>query len=354
MTKSTFAYSMAQPEILNGISSQLAAIFTNMTTQIAATMSTMPIRKLFDDYMDEWFSLKSQNLSQKTLEDYQGLYNTHVKPKFSNIYLDDITASRLDKYYNELLQTLSPATANKIKSCIIGPALRKAVAQGLLQNNPTIGLEPIRVENKHHEAYTLDELSRLQTASQGSYWWIAVPLLVATGIRRAELLGLRWTDYDPEKRTLHIERDYISTNHGCEFTTTKTQSSQRIIALSTEICSKLDEYRRHEGAKRTYIISQHKADAPVDPHNFSRSFRKWCQNAGIPKSKWGGHSTRATYCTLASETSCSLDGVRRQVGHSDFRMLSKVYMRNKIAPEQYNVADSIGSALRDVMFSDAK
>ena len=149
---------MAQPEILNGISSQLAAIFTNMTTQIATTMSTMPIRKLFDDYMDEWFSLKSQNLSQKTLEDYQGLYNTHVKPKFSNIYLDDITASRLDKYYNELLQTLSPATANKIKSCIIGPALRKAVAQGLLQNNPTIGLEPIRVENKHHEAYTLDEL----------------------------------------------------------------------------------------------------------------------------------------------------------------------------------------------------
>ena len=145
---------------------------------------------------------------------------------------------------------------------------------------------------------------------------------------------------------MHIERDYISTNHGCEFTTTKTQSSQRIIALSTEICSKLDEYRRNEGAKRTYIISQHKADAPVDPHNFSRSFRKWCQNAGIPKSKWGGHSTRATYCTLASETSCSLDGVRR--------MLSKVYMRNKIAPEQYNVADSIGSALRDVMFSDAK
>lgn len=61
MTKSTVAYSMTQPELLNAISGQLAAIFTNMTTQIAATMSTMPIRKLFDDYMDEWFSLKSHN-----------------------------------------------------------------------------------------------------------------------------------------------------------------------------------------------------------------------------------------------------------------------------------------------------
>ena len=286
MTRSTVAYSVAQPEILSAISTQPASIFTNLAAQVTETAVTMPARKHFDDYMDEWFSLKSQNLSQKTLEDYQGLYNTHVKPKFSNIYWDEITANGPDKYYNELLQTLSPATANKIKSCIIGPALRKAVAQGLLQSNPTIGLEPIHVENKHHEAYTLDELSRLQTASQGSYWWIAVPLPVATGIRRAELLGLRRIDYDPEKRTLHIERDYISTNHGCEFTTTKTRSSQRIIALSTEICSKLNAYRSHEGVKRTYIISQHKADAPVDPHNFSRSFRKWCQTAGIPKSKY--------------------------------------------------------------------
>ena len=261
MTRSTVAYSVAQPEILSAISTQLASIFTNLAAQVTETVVTMPARKLFDNYMDKWFSLKSQNLSQKTLEDYQGLYNTHVKPKFSGIYLDEITASGLDRYYSELLQTLSPATANKIKSCIIGPALRKAVAQGLLQSNPTIGLEPIHVENKHHEAYTLDELSRLNTASQNSFWWIAVPLLVATGIRRAELLGLRWTDYDPEKRTLHIERDYISTNHGCEFTTTKTQSSQRIIALSTEICSKLDEYRRHEGARRTYIISQHNRTA---------------------------------------------------------------------------------------------
>ena len=104
MTKSTVAYSMAQPELLNAISGQLAAIFTNMTTQIAATVSTKPTRKLFDDYMDEWFSLKSQNLSQKTLEDYQGMYNTHIMPKFSGIYLDEITASGLDRYYSELLQ----------------------------------------------------------------------------------------------------------------------------------------------------------------------------------------------------------------------------------------------------------
>ena len=115
------------------------------------------------------------------------MYNTHVKPKFSGIYLDEITASGLDRYYSELLQTLSPATANKIKSCIIGPALRKAVAQGLLKSNPTICLEPIHVENKHHEAYTLDELSRLQTASQGSYWWIASHRDTSGGTSRPSL-----------------------------------------------------------------------------------------------------------------------------------------------------------------------
>ena len=94
-----------------------------------------------------------------------------------------------------------------------------------------------------------------------------------------------------------------------------------------------------------------KADKPVDPHNFSRTFRNWCVKAEIPKNKWGGHSTRATYCTMASKSGCDLDGLRRQIGHQDFRMLTKVYMRDTINQKQYAVADKMGIVWKNAVSS---
>lgn len=309
---------------------------------------------LFGDFAKIWFGLKKSHrltpLSTKTLEDYRSLYHNHVEGVFETIPMRDISGLMLDTYFSSL--RLATSTINKIKTCIVLPILRKAYANGLIPINPTVGLEPITVKNVHHKPYTPEEVARLAEVSQGSYWHIAIPLLINTGIRRAELLGLKWEDYDPKEHVLHIKRDYVSTNHECQLKdTTKTESSTRLVAIPAELCDALNGYRRKKGVGKTFIISQQKADKPVDPHNFSRTFRKWCEAAGIPKDKRGGHSTRATYCTMASQSGCDLDGLRRQVGHQDFRMLTKVYMRDTINQKQYAVADKMGTVWKNAVSS---
>ena len=92
---------------------------------------------------------------------------------------------------------------------------------------------------------------------------------------------------------------------------------------------------------KTYIISQRRQDKPIEPHNFSRTFRHWCKKADIPKEKWGGHCTRATYCTMAAELGCSLEGIRLQAGHADYRTLLRVYIHERTEDKQYDVADAM-------------
>ena len=304
-------------------------------------------------WMEEWFSHKRRNISPKTHEDYYGLYCRHILTYFGDCQLSSITAAELEHFYFYLLDTkgLSPGTVNKIKASILGAALRKAYGQQLIAFNPTVGLEPIKDNSQHHQPYTLEELKLLVDASRRSYHWIAPLLMIGTGMRRCELLGLRWDDFNSERRTLHIVRDYVSTSHESYLTCTKTDGSKRLVVIPPELCHALQRYRANEGRGKTYIISQQNADKPVNPHNFSRSYRRWCEAAGIPKEKQGGHSTRATYCTMASEAGCTLDGIRRQVGHTDFRMLLQVYIHERTHEKQYAVADRMGEAFAP-LFSD--
>ena len=304
----------------------------------------------FTDYMVGWFQKKKNSVNPKTWEDYEGLYRNHVLPVFRNTLLSDITATDLEKFYFSLLDKLAPGTVNKIKASIIGNALKKAYAQRLIQFDPTIGIDAVKGEDKHHEPYTQEELRRLAKVSRSSYTWIAFPLLVSTGMRRAELLALTWNDFNVEHRTLHIVHDYVSTSKGSMVTGTKTNASKRLVVLPQSMCDLLEAYQVREGQGKTYIISQQKQDKPVEPHNFSRTYRKWCEQAEIPKEKWGGHCTRATFCTMASEAGCSLDGIRRQVGHSDNRMLIKVYIHERTNQKQYTVADTMGQILDFSLF----
>ena len=312
-----------------------------------STKSSPPL----DEYMHKWFMIKRRTISPKTYNDYYDLYCHHVTPYFKNCPLNEITSAILEEFYLYLLDSirLSNATVNKIKSSVLGAALRKAYGQKIIDHNPTVGIEPINDNSQHHEPYTGDELNRLAIASQCSYQWIALPILIGTGLRRCELLGLRWDDFDSANRTLHVQRDLVSTSNATYITGTKTHSSKRLVVIPQELCDALLKYKNQEGANKTYIVSQIKNDKPMEPHNFSKMYRHWCKKANIPESKWGGHSTRATYCTMASESSDSLDnldGLRRQVGHTDFRMLLNVYIHDRTHKKQYDIVDQMSPCLK--------
>jgi len=114
------------------------------------------------------------------------------------------------------------------------------------------------------------------------------------------------------------------------------------VAIPSQLIDLLISYRKNN-PDRIYLIGQSKADKRVEPNNFSRLFRKWCKQAEIENIS--PHSLRHTFCTLCQESRIDTFTIMQQVGHTDSRMLERVYVHKRSNELQQRAADTLGEKL---------
>lgn len=304
---------------------------------------------LFTDYMEDWFKGKSAVLADNTKDKYRALYDVHIKPTFEKLMLTEVTLSRLQDLINAKIPELASATIREIKSAILAQAFKKAQGMGLIKLNPVQFVETPKVKQNHSRPLTNDEITKLINVSKCHRLGITIPLLLLSGMRRSEMLGLTWDDIDFIKKEITINKGFVSTrSKGNILKETKTESSNRIVAIPTQLIDLLKSYRKNN-PDRIYLIGQSKADKRVEPNNFSRLFRKWCKQAGIENIS--PHSLRHTFCTLCQENSIDTFTIMQQVGHTDSRMLERVYVHKRSNELQQRAADTLGEKLGGLLAS---
>jgi len=176
------------------------------------------------------------------------------------------------------------------------------------------------VKQQHSRPLTNEEIVKLINVAKEHRLGIAIPLLLFSGMRRSEMLGLTWDDVDFSKKEITVDKGFVTTrSKGNILKDTKTESSNRIIAIPTQLVNMLKAYKCSQETKSRYVISQKKYDKRVEPNNFSRLFRTWCRQADIRNIS--PHSLRHTFCTLCQENSIDTFTIMQQVGHTDSRML---------------------------------
>lgn len=121
-----------------------------------------------------------------------------------------------------------------------------------------------------------------------------------------------------------------------------------IVAIPTQLIDLLKSYRE-KNLNRIYLIGQSKADKRVEPNNFSRLFRTWCRQADVRNVS--PHSLRHTFCTLCQENSIDTFTIMQQVGHTDSRMLERVYVHKRSNELQQRAAATLGDKLGDLLAS---
>ena len=275
----------------------------------------------------EWMSIKSVTLSEKTQIKYNGFYKTHLKETLGNLMLTDITVTILTDMVKESGKNLSTSTINDIYRCVVSSSLKYAEGRGLIEKNPMQFVKLPSVEKENGRAMTNEEISAMWTvAKRDRVGSIALPLLLGTGMRKGELLGLEWSDIDLEEGTITINKSWTNVGGKGTLCPPKTKSSYRIITLPAELIALLRAYRNSkDGQGRTYVIGQTRADKRVSPNNFDRSFHKWRDRAGVSKDIHP-HCTRHTYCSVMSERGVEAVDLKLLTGHTDTRMLDRVYI----------------------------
>jgi integrase len=205
---------------------------------------------------------RRQQVGARSLERYEQLLRTHVLPILGQHRLQQLQSTDIDNLYLGLEGKIAPRTARSVHTTF-GACLGAAVRAGKLKINPLVRVmkTPSAGESDHGVALDDVELRKLIQGFKGSSLYALVNVAAFTGARRNEILALRWSDFDPQRKELRIERALEKTKtHGLRFKGPKRESHKRTIVIDDDLCALLLSLKE----KHQRIIASVSDDAKVD------------------------------------------------------------------------------------------
>lgn len=239
-----------------------------------------------------WLIATSARVRTSTLDNYRVALEYHALPRLGHLELARIRPSDVEHLLASMIAKGSaPSTAGLVRT-VLGACLAAAMRDGLVARNAVRDARPTRAAATERRSLTPDELRRiLDAAADDAELGPAVELLAATGLRRGELLGLSWDDYDVGAATLTVRRALTVDRTGVRLTEPKTGQSRRRIALPRRGVAALERRRatqshdREEAgrdwADRAGLIFTSRIGTPVHPQVLYDHVRAIAAHAGV-------------------------------------------------------------------------
>jgi integrase len=198
--------------------------------------------------VDHWLLAVESGLRKSTLQSYRSAIRTHVAPRLGEMRLQALTPDVLNAFYGQLLREgrsdckggLSPKTVHNIH-VLLHKALHDAVRWNYLPRNVVEFADPPRQTSsgKTMSTWAPDELRRFLDFVKDDPLYAGWALAANTGLRRGEVLGLRWKDLDFDRQRLSIRQTVISIDYRIEISEPKTARSRRSVALDSSTVAAL-------------------------------------------------------------------------------------------------------------------
>ncbi|MBY7008479.1 site-specific integrase [Clostridium botulinum] len=290
----------------------------------------------------------SNKIKPTTFERYEGIYRNYIKNSpLSALHLKDMKSLQIQKYYNKLNKDGKSSSQIFNLNKLLKHFFNYAVNEGYLLKNPCIGqiVIPGEVENKKSEVsiFTDDELKTIIGFPRDSLIKDIATVCLATGMRRGECLGLKWSDIDYNTMEIHINRTVSSVTlideHGNRNNTTivqvpKTNGSLRTIPLPITLKSifekakikqnkiKLKLGESYNNNNKDFIFVSENGNL-IDSSNLSRSWKRYLKKINVNYIKF--HALRHTYATRQFEAGIPLKTVSILLGHSNIQITANTY-----------------------------
>lgn len=306
------------------------------------------------EWMEVWFQdyakIKVRPSSHQT---YQGYIQNHIRPNIGDIPLEKLTSLDLQKLYKKLLaqgrvdrleakgqpKGLSAKTVRNIHQ-ILSSALKLAQEQRLILTNPAEGCALPRVEHQEMKTLTTVQLASFFREARESGVFELYYLELATGLRRGELLGLKWEDIDLERGDLRVRRQVSRINGEVVEAPLKTKNAYRTLPLAEDTVSVLKEQRRKVGNSPWVFPSPN--GGPISPDSVLHMLHRVLKRAGLPKVRF--HDLRHTFATLALQNGVDVKTVSGMLGHFSAGFTLDTYAHITSAAQR-QAAQTMGSVL---------
>jgi integrase len=276
-----------------------------------------------------WLPGKRLVLAASTYSGYRRYIDSHIVPALGRIGLRRLRPHHLEALYDGLLHprdgraALSPKTVYEIHLIIRG-ALGDAVRRGLISRNVALVAHAPRLRSiprVEQSSWTADELRAFLQAAAGHRFFSALWVAAFTGMRRGELLGLRWEDFDEGAATLTVNRGLVAIDYEVHETRGKTPNARRRIDLDPTTVRVLIAWRGWQQAEQRaagvetagWMFTDGRGE-PIHPHAVSQTFERIARRARVPVIRL--HDLRHTHATLLIVAGVPVKVVSERLGHA--------------------------------------
>lgn len=291
-----------------------------------------------DDFLDQWLASQKGRLKASTHHSYV-ITSKRIRSGLGHAQLQALTPLQVESFYADLLDHgradgtgLSPKTVRNTHT-VLRKALSDAERLGLVQRNAAAAARGPAVERPEFTVWSSDDLRQFFATAKSNRLYAAYVLLATTGMRRGEVIGVRWKDIDLDSGQLAIVQTLTDVNGRLTMSTPKTTRSRRVIYLDDTTVAVLRQHRKRQredqlAAGPDWAVTGDLAftdefGLPIRPEWFSKEFGRLVAASGVPRIRL--HDVRHTYATLALKAGVHAKVVSERLGHSSIAITLDLY-----------------------------
>lgn len=311
------------------------------------------------EWLDKWINeFMIFSVRPSTITSYQALIENQIKPYLGKRPLSTLTTNEIQKFYNTLKKQgrvhpdrihgteLADSMIRKTHM-VLHEALGMAVQQRLLINNPTIGTTIPKNNYKDKQILNDEQLNRfMEIIKNDERWYDFFYTEITTGLRKGEICGLQWDDFDEHSGKLKIQRSVGRIKDGVlPVGETKTETGTREILLPPSTVKLLS--KRKENAVSDWVFPNwHNPEEPMNPQSAYSRLKVLLKKAGLPLIRF--HDLRHTFATHAIAGGVDAKTLSGILGHTNASFTLDTYT-HVTTDMQKNAAKIVGNFMDDII-----
>ena len=316
------------------------------------------------EWLGRWLEeYKKPTLRPSTYAGYSKDIANHILPYLGTKRITQLKTAEIQKHYNRLLESgriqdngkgkgLSNATVRGIHM-VLREALDSAVREGLIPKNPADGTSPPKIYRSEKQVLTKDQLETFMKLIEGDEeWYDFFYTEIITGMRQGEICGLRWEDFDRDKRTLRVARSVDFVNKELVIGETKTEDGKRTIYLPDSLWRILADRHNQKASFSEWIFPNLlQPELPLNPSRAYRQLKKLLEIGGLPSIRF--HDLRHTFTSHAANSGIAPKTLSEIVGHTKASFTLDHYA-HVTSDMQKNAANIVTNYITDILGKELK
>jgi len=312
---------------------------SELVSQLDNGIYIKPKKTTLAEYLELWLNeYAKNNLSPRGFERYSGIIRKYLIPELGKVILTQLKPEHLQKHYIAKLNDGLSARTVRYHHALIHVALQTAVKWGLVSRNVADAVDPPRIRRNEMQTWDEDDVNRFLEGVKDSPYYALFYTALFTGMRRSELLALRWQDVDCIYCQIYVNRSLHQLKNGSFiFTQPKSAKSSRTIALTPSTILMLREYQEKQKLEREMLgtsladgdlVFSNVEGKPLRPNTVTRAWTTLAARCGLKVIRL--HDARHTHASLMLKQGIHPKVVQERLGHSSIQMTIDTY--SHVAP----------------------